>query len=375
MATDMPWTIDEIERDWLGGEHPQLPAEDVVRAFAAAEQSRGRDWVLSTTSTPAGGRHWGFLPFLRVYAFGKRIQAISGAPGEDDLLRRLRQDDAAAESELTAIYLLRSRRSDTEIEIGPEIMIGNRNRRPDFRIRSSAGAWTYVEVTQLNRSAASDRAQVLLHRITDQVISVPAAFLLEIVLWRNPTADEEDELVRHASEACQAVDGSRRDISDLATLLVKSGDPALIIPSILPEGDGTRISLAQSIAGPDQPNRQIVLRAPFADQRAEDILSAEARQLPKDESGLVMVDTTRQPTAFDSWAELIPLRFTHNRYTRVGGVLLFTTPTTITQQGLMWLPYMRMISNTHARIPLPAWITEVVQDIIAESRRLRGMPD
>ncbi|MGO9591547.1 MAG: hypothetical protein ACLP3K_16075 [Candidatus Acidiferrales bacterium] len=371
----MPWTIDEIERDWLGGEHVQLPPDDVVRAFAFAEQSRGREWVLSTTSIPGGGRQWGFASFLRVYAFGKRIQAVTGAPGADALLGRLLQNDAAAESELTAIYLLRSRRSDTVVEIGPEIAVGDRHRRPDFRIRNTVGPWTYVEATQLNRSVASARTQDVLRRIAGHVISIPQPFLLEVVFWRDPTEGEEDELVRRAFEACQAADGYRQDIGDLASLMVKSGDPAVIIPSILPKDDGTRMSFAQSIVGPDQPNRQIVVRAPFADQRAEDILTAEARQLPRDESGLVMVDVSRQPTAFESWAELVPRRFTPVQHTRVGGVLLFMTATTVTQQGLTWLPYMKLIPNPHARISLPAWIAEVVQEIRADSRRLTGRPD
>ena len=73
---NIPWAIDEIERDWLSGEHVQLPPEDVVHAFSAAERSRGRDWAFGTTSTPAGGRQWGFAPFLRVFAFGKRSRSL-----------------------------------------------------------------------------------------------------------------------------------------------------------------------------------------------------------------------------------------------------------------------------------------------------------
>ncbi len=48
------------------------------------------------------------------------MQSVAGAPGVDGLLERLLQDDAAAESELTAIHLFRSQRSETEVEIGPE---------------------------------------------------------------------------------------------------------------------------------------------------------------------------------------------------------------------------------------------------------------
>jgi hypothetical protein len=371
----MPWTLEEIESEWLGGGGLQLPPEDVVRAFTVAEQTRGREWVLSTTSIPGGGRHWGFMPFLRVYAFGKRMQAVTGAPGVDTLLEKLLQNDGSAESELTAIYLLRSRRPETELEIGPEVVVGDRRRHPDFRIRSRMGPWTCVEVTQLNRSAASTRTQGVLRRIADLVISVLHPFLLEIVFWREPTESEEDELVRQACEACQAADGGRRDIGDLASLLVKSGDPATVIPSILPEDDGTRMSLAQSIMGPGQPNRQVVARAPFADQRAEDVLTKEAKQLPKDESGLVMVDVSGQPTAFGSWTELVPRRFTPVQHTRVGGVLLFMTAVMLTPQGMAWLPCLKLIPNPHARIPLPSWISEAVEETRAETKRLTGRPD
>ena len=371
----MPWTIEEIERDWLGGEHVNLPPDAVVGAFAAAERVRGREWVLNTTSTPGGGRTWGFAPFLRVYAFGKAAQAVEGAPGIDELLRKLLEDDAAAYSELIAIYLLRSRRPQANVEIGPQVTVGKRERRPDFRIRLEPSPWTYVEVTQLNASRPSTRTQEVLSRIADQVISVPRPFILEIVFWREPAEGEEDEIVRLAYQCCQEPDGHRADLRDLASLMVKTGEAGLVVPSILPPDDGTRMSIARSVVGPDQPNRQIMARVPFADQRAEDILTAEARQLPKDESGLVMVDVTRQPTAFQSWTELVPRRFTPVQHTRVGGVLLFMFATTITPQGLAWLPYVKLIANPHARTLLPGWINDVIEDARAESRRLTGRSD
>lgn len=135
------------------------------------------------------------------------------------------------------------------------------------------------------------------------------------------------------------------------------------------------MSLALSVVGPGQPNRQIVVRTPFADQRAEDILTAEAKQLPKNESGLVMVEVTRQPTAFDSWAKLVPRRFTPAQHTRVGAVLLFSTAVMPTKQGLTWLGNMKLIPNPHAQPSLPGWITEVVEETRADSRRLTERPD
>jgi hypothetical protein len=65
----MPWTLEEIQNEWLQGEALQLSADDVTSAFNHAERIRGREWVLSTTHLPGGGRIFGFLPFIQVYSF------------------------------------------------------------------------------------------------------------------------------------------------------------------------------------------------------------------------------------------------------------------------------------------------------------------
>jgi len=371
----MPWTLEEIETLWLGGERAQLPAEDVVRAFMSAEGIRGQEWVLSTLKTQGGGQQWGFAPFIQVYAFGTRIQTVTGVPGADALLGRLLQDDPAAHSELAAIHLLRSRCPDVELEIEPQVAIGKRQRRPDFRIRQQLGHWTYVEVCQLNRSKASTRMHDVLSAVVRQVASIPQPFLLELVCWKEPSENDMNQLIREAYDACQLAAGSRRDIGDLASLMVKAGDPAVLVPSILPENDGTRMSLAQTISGPGQANRQVLVRAPFADQRAEEILTVKARQLPRNQSGLLMVDVAAQPSAFESWTELVPHRFTPVQHTRVAGVLLFMSAITISGQGLAWRPCVRMIPNQHARTPLADWITNTVAGMRTESVQATGRPD
>jgi len=223
----MTWTLEEIEQDWFGGQRINLPRDEVEQAFAMAEQARGREWVLGPElpDMPAGfpglGRRGGFASFLRVYALGWRLQTVAGARGFDALLRRIIEEDQAAESELSAMHLLRARNPHTKLEVGPEMRIGKRNRQPDFRIRNGTERWVYVEVTRLLRSGASARVQALLQRIAVQVMSIRRAFLLEIVLWREPTEDEEEELATQATEASEASDGHRRDIGTVASLLAK----------------------------------------------------------------------------------------------------------------------------------------------------------
>jgi hypothetical protein len=277
------------------------------------------------------------------------------------------EEVVGADSELEAAHLFRSRRAETGIEFGPSIIVGTRNRKPDFRIRQKSEAWTFVEVTQLNDSTASESTQVTIERIASQVVAIQQPFILEIIFWRDPLDGEEDDLVRRACVACQASAGVRHDVGDLASLIAKSGDTTVFIPSIIPDDNKARMSIARSIGGPGEPNRQIMVRVPFADQRAESVLRHEAKQLPKDEPGLVMVDVRRQMTAFESWSKLIPHRFTPSRHTRVGGILMFANTTAITQFGTRCVTLLKLIQNPHARFPLPSWITEVVMEVRAET--------
>ena len=197
----MPWTMKEME--WLGGKRASLPP-------------------------------------------GSRLEAIAGASGAERLIRRLLQDDPAAHSELNAIYLLRSRYPISVVEIDPEITVDSRTRNPDFRIRWETESWTYVEVTRHDSSAASEQTQEFLHRVSDEATSILQPFILELIFWRNPTEDEVEDLVREVRRRCQDADGTKHDVRDLASLLVKTGDPRVVIPSILPAEDGTRISICKS---------------------------------------------------------------------------------------------------------------------------------
>jgi len=196
----MPWTFEEINHEWFGGDYLSSgDASDVERAFTMAEIIRGREWVLGyevdtdISSFPGVGRRGGFYQFMRVYWFGKRIQAISGLPRSEQLLERLRANKASAETELTAIHLLRSRRFETEAEIAPVVIVKGHSRQPDFRIRSVEDHWTYVEVTKLNASVPSIRMQQILQRMADRVISISLPFLLEIAFNREPTEAEEGQ--------------------------------------------------------------------------------------------------------------------------------------------------------------------------------------
>jgi hypothetical protein len=380
----IPWTFEEILKEWFGGGvHIRWDQNDVEWAFNLAARIRGLDWVLGEERDTAAfkrfpgiGRRGGYQEFLRVYWFGIRMASIVDAPGAEDLIERVIKNDPDSSEEATAIHFLRASHPESELEIGPSVTVGSRERKPDFRIRKRQEPWVYVEVTKLHSSNASIRVQELLGRVVDGVMSVEHPFLLEVILDREPTAEEEDAIVSGAVAAARAAgDGSRTTVADVASILVKSGDPRVVVSSAISDDDRPRMAISRAILGPGAPNRQLVARVPFAEPRAEEILRYKAKQLPANECGLLMVNVNSQPTAFESWSKRIPERFTPQQHTRVAGVVLFMHATSAGEQGLIWVPYVKLIANPYAAVPLPSWISERVAQIGENTLRLTGRRD
>jgi hypothetical protein len=376
------WTLEEIERAWFGSVRLNWERVAVEAAFNQATRMRGYAWVVGPkrdltpfAAFPGIGPHGGYQEFLRVYWFGKRMASIVGTKGSDDLIRHVIDGDPDADEEATAIDLLRSSHPETKLEVEPLVKVGTRDRKPDFRIKKGDQPWVYCEVTRLHSSAASVRVHQLLARLGQAVMTVDQPFLLEVLLNREPTDSEEEVLLSEARKACVGSAGVSVDVGDFATVLVKAGTASVVVPSIIPNDRRPRMALSQAVVGPGQSNRQIVLRIPFADERAEDILAREARQLPKDECGLLMVNVNSQPGAFESWGERVPQRFTPRQHTRVAGVILFMHATYPTEQGLIWSPFVKLIANPHAVVQLPAWITSTIDEIRNKTHRVTGRPD
>ncbi len=369
----MTWTLSEIEAHWFPGQQVVLPP-DAVEAVSAANAVQGRDWVMNSTNPSPGVSSFGVLSFLPVYVLGRRVALVRDSLGFEKLVARLRNDDRAAHSELAAIDLLCSREADarTEIEFEPEVLVGKHNRHPDLRIRRRGESWTYVEVTQLHRSKASSVASALLHRLSETLMEIPGSFTLEVVLLCHPRADQEDEIAGCAAELCQGEE-NRRLIDQVAWLIRKpDGDASEVEPTVI-EGDvEPRMVVVHAISGAGAPERQVILRVPFADQRAEDVMTAEAKQLPKNESGLVMVDVAGQPSAFDAWPPLITRRFTPTLNTRIAGVCMFMHAI----HGVNgWMPTTKLATNPHAKVPLAPWIIGVVNEIREQCRQRTGRSD
>jgi len=355
----MTCTIEEIERDW--GITSTAPSV-VLDAFERVERILGRDWIAQIRA-PFGGHAPGAAPFLDVVSMGGRLGVLDGIEAPERLIARLRRHDRSAEAELTAMHLLHCRNRTAEIELEPDVSARRSVRKADFRIRLPGGTWTYVEVTSPNVSEARERVTVILDRITGLLWEVRREFALEVFFKREPREDELETLCVRIRRFCSEGKREREEVGDLALLILSSVRPGQITPHEEANGQVTaRLAMAKVLGGGAQPRRHIVARIPYADQRADKFLADEAAQLDRGYPGLIMVDASGEPAAFTSWGPILARRFQPRIHTRVGGMCLFAPHLLPVENNLLWVLKVQLRVNPHAKLALPEWIREAVEE-------------
>jgi hypothetical protein len=107
-------------------------------------------------------------------------------------------------------------------------------------------------------------------------------------------------------------------------------------------------------------DRVVSAKIPFADTRAEAFLKKEARQLPKNGPGLIMIAGISSANELEVWKPLIERRLRSSIHTRVSGVCLFEGGMVPVGNLYSWQIQAHMVSNPHAKTPLPDWINTVI---------------
>jgi hypothetical protein len=355
------YTWHEIEQDWLRtGGKLAVPNDEVVRTFNMVAARFGRDWV-EASRTNNGAVSDGTSPTLFIVTLGWLLDSLGDAPNAHGVREKVKNGDTPARAELVAIHLVRSGTPDTDLEIEPEVVVGTKNRKPDFRVRRGRDDWTYVEVTQASTSEAQANVRRNLERLTILADDSTGTFGLEVFLRREPTHDEVDaiavEIVQgHIDTTTRAVEL----VSGLGTLYWDIGEPQTVVLDDHGEPYTPRLGMTRFAKRGDN-YRRITVRWPFTDERAEEFLRIEARQLPTNAPGLIMINTGYAVGAMKAWRSLIERRFQPNLYTRVSAVCLFSSGHHGTDAGEEWRPQTKLIINPHARIPLPDWLRQQLE--------------
>jgi hypothetical protein len=353
----MAWTWERVEREWLVEGRIAVSPTDAVDSFNRVESLLGSDWLLSCRGNPPVA--CGPAPTLCVVNMGRRLAVLEGVRGTEKLLNKIRQGDHSASAELTAIYLLKSGSKDIDVELEPTVEVAGRTKRPDFRISLAGGESTFVEVTQPNLSEEQERAHRILERITAEVKRIQEPFALEVFLRRGPTEREVEQIRARLPDFCNHRGVRRESLGDLGFLVLNLDVPGQVaIRSHEGEESRPRICQAQAVTGPNEPLRHLVVRLAFSDERARQFLEAEARQLPREAPGLIMMQMSRAPGGFTTWAPLLERRLQPNLHTRVSAVSLFTSGLAGTDEGEAWVPHTKLLINRNAKLSLPEWIVD-----------------
>jgi hypothetical protein len=366
--TIMAWTWKQIEQDWLAGGRVATEPSAVIEAFERVEAVLGRDWieqsrvhplVVPKGSPPQTTVVRGSDPVLTVVQMGGLLASLEGIPAVDTLMKKLRRGERAAMAEATAIHLLRQHPSDSVVELEPSVPVAGRSdRKGDFRVRRNGDPWTYVEVSATDRNATEREVLRLLERLGEPVHSMSGSFALELFFRSLPGEDEVEAILGRVRDLDGRADSFSEELPEgLGTFVYDpTGDPTDVSPRVLNEPYRPGLGRA-AVVHREGEVRSISVRLPYADNRGRKKLGKESLQLPRNDPGLVMIDTAGAPGSRQSWEPAI--RGDLHNHTRVSAVCLFRWAS-MPQNDLAEVVSVtgRLIVNPSARRTLPSWITE-----------------
>jgi len=366
--TIMAWTWKQIEQDWLAGGRVATEPSAVIEAFERVEAVFGRDWieqsrvhplVVPKGSSPQTTVVRGSDPVLTVVQMGGLLGSLEGIPDVDTLMKKLRRGERAAMAEATAIHLLRQHPSDSVVELEPTVPVAGRSdRKGDFRVRRNGEPWTYVEVSATDRNATERDVLRILERLGEPVHSMSGSFALELFFRSLPGEDEAEAILGRVRDLDGRADSLSEELPEgLGTLVYDpTGDPTDVSPRVLNEPYRPGLGRA-AVVHREGEVRSISVRLPYADNRGRKKLGKESLQVPRNDPGLVMIDTAGAPGSRQSWEPAI--RGDLHNHTRVSAVCLFRWAS-MPQNNLAEVVSVtgRLIVNPSARRTLPSWITE-----------------
>jgi hypothetical protein len=354
--TENPLTWEDIRSSWLDpSDAEEVPA--VVEAFERVRTTLGPEWLQARWPRDETSQR-GAFPMFQIALLGEELRAIEGAVDSASLIARVRRGNRDARAELLAARIARGPLNEGEVEFGPTVQIGNRNRRPDFRIRSdSADDWVYVEVTAPDDSDEGTRLRTILEHLVSRLADQTGGYVLEVVLRRTPTSDEMTSLERMLPELALKTESRRVDLEDgLGFVLANHGEPGTVVLADHGEEPTSRIGMTSARVVNGLATSTLTVRIAYTDERAGDMIDHEARQLSPGCPGLIMIDMAGVIAGRGIWDGLVRRRLQPSVNTRVSAVALTMAAVIPGEAGLGLVLACRTAMNPHARVELPDWL-------------------
>lgn len=229
------------------------------------------------------------------------------------------------------------------VEIEPELIVNDRRRFPDLRVKSNS-KWVYVEVVCPGFSKQIQEIYWTLNRISNLKDEVRMDRVIEVYLYEKP-----NELkIRQIIDTCKLL--AQRDlqpqecnISRTAQIFTNPWNEELL-PSFASAINEKRpllvlASLNLELMGH---GRKCIVKIPFSDERAQRVLDEKKGQVSRTDPGLIVMDVSGIPGGFKLWPELIKRRLQPKLNRRISGVLItdscITDKKMVTQKSLIKHP-------------------------------------
>ena len=146
----------------------------------------------------------------------------------------------------------------------------------------------------------------------------------------------------------------------LALILVDHAEPGKLVPEDHGEPSQPRLGLA-AVEMKGGKRKHLAVRYPYTDQRANQFLDSEARQLPPEFPALVMLDVAQASGAMKAWEPLLRRQFQLSIHTKVGGVCLFSGALHFLPEGVASVVWTQVVLNQHATHPAPEWLVRSLE--------------
>ncbi len=340
----MPFTIEEIQHTGLG-QLSQQELKSAIEAFNGFEQLFEKTWV-DNYFKGMQSRYF-VLDLIQAWNDWKQI---SDLPKANEIIPRWKSGlyEHGVKSELRILAYLR--KSKLDIELFPPV----NNRLADARIKLPTKKWTYVEISRRHFSKTHIQAQFILTELSAAAAKVKVGRHGKIGIKREITKNQVAEIKKWL-ENLQAEPAYFKDIAVFHTTGIETGgaDPGDLSTLFVktPRRFGTNFK---------SDNGQIVHKGTAIlhteDVGAKEMLESEAKQLPKNESGIIVLDLTHVVDGVKEWEPLILNRFKPSINTRISGVILSST--FLTQNGPETTG--KFLKNPYAKIPISQDLIEIL---------------
>jgi len=344
----MTYDWNEISQKWLLGTRVNYPREQCETAFNTVERLLESGWIDRYSK---GAR--GIAIAIPIIELGRVLGLIENVPFAGSIISRMNNLDLYPPAWSEAQFLSRL----VEIGVDVRILVSQHTKHPDFEV-SGHGLSVFVEVSQPEWSNEWRKTMRELTLTSQDILEItPNGTRIEGHLRRNPTAGDR-LLIVEAIKHMMSRDDTQYRIDELVELFLSHtniGQMAAIENG--PQETGPVIGMG-NLKKDGGPPRSVVLKVPFTDKRAEQMLRRESKHFSKTSSNLLVLDLTIVPGGIKTWESLISRRLQVNLNRRIGAVLLINY--WISTKGLDREEKLMMHPNPY--VPLPDYFISRIQN-------------